>query len=343
MKAIICKKFAPVSELVWEEVADPIAGPGEIVVDVKAAGLNYPDNLIVQGLYQFQPERPFSPGHEGSGVVSSVGPDVKMHSVGDSVAFFKGFGAFAEKIVVSERMAFPIPKSFPHKIAAGVFMVYGTSYHGLVQRAKINKQDEVLVLGAAGGVGLAAVDIAKSFGARVVAAVSTKEKAEVCKGYGADDVVIYGEEKLDKEGQKALTKELKSKSVRGGFSIIYDPIGDCFAEPALRSISWGGTYLVVGFAAGKIPLFPTNLMLLKGCAVSGVFIGRFQQEEPQQNAQNLKEIGELLGSGKLTPCPSRLTQLNELLNAELLARWFLLTTSQNKAVLGKATLVSRTV
>ena len=315
MKAVVCKKFAPVSELVWEEVADPVAGPGEIVIDVKAAGLNYPDNLIVQGLYQFQPERPFSPGHEGSGVVSSVGPDVKMHNVGDSVAFFKGFGAFAEKIVVSEKMAFPIPKSFPHKIAAGVFMVYGTSYHGLVQRAKINKEDEVLVLGAAGGVGLAAVDIAKSFGARVVAAVSTKEKAEVCKGYGVDDVVIYGEEKLDKEGQKSLTKELKSKSVRGGFSIIYDPIGDCFAEPALRSINWGGTYLVVGFAAGKIPLFPTNLMLLKGCAVSGVFIGRFQQEEPQQNAQNLKEIGELLGSGKLTPFISETIPMSESVDA----------------------------
>ena len=315
MKAIICKKFAPISELVWEEVADPVAGPGEIVVDVKAAGLNYPDSLIVQGLYQFQPERPFSPGHEGSGVVSSVGVDVKMHSVGDSVAFFKGFGAFAEKIVVSERAAFPIPKSFPHKIAAGVFMVYGTSYHGLVQRAKVNKEDEVLVLGAAGGVGLAAVDIAKSFGARVVAAVSTEEKAAVCKSYGVDDVVIYGEEKLDKEGQKALTKELKSKSVRGGFSIIYDPIGDCFAEPALRSIGWGGTYLVVGFAAGKIPSFPTNLMLLKGCAVSGVFIGRFQQEEPQQNAQNLKEIGELLGSDKLTPLISETIPMSESIEA----------------------------
>jgi len=315
MKAIVCKKFAPVSELVWEEVADPVAGPGEIVIDVKAAGLNYPDNLIVQGLYQFQPERPFSPGHEGSGVVSSVGADVKMHSVGDSVAFFKGFGAFAEKIVVSEKMAFPIPKSFPHKIAAGVFMVYGTSYHGLVQRAKINKEDEVLVLGAAGGVGLAAVDIAKSFGARVVAAVSTKEKADVCKSYGVDDVVIYGEDKLDKEGQKALTKELKSKSVRGGFSIVYDPIGDCFAEPALRSIGWGGTYLVVGFAAGKIPSFPTNLMLLKGCAVSGVFIGRFQQEEPQQNAQNLKEIGELLGSGKLTPFISETIPMSDSVGA----------------------------
>jgi NADPH2:quinone reductase len=332
MKAIICKKFAPVSELVWEEVADPIAGPGEIVIDIKAAGLNYPDNLIVQGLYQFQPERPFSPGHEGSGVVSSVGADVKMHNVGDSVAFFKGFGAFAEKIVVSERMAFPVPKNFPHKIAAGVFMVYGTSYHGLVQRAKINKEDEVLVLGAAGGVGLAAVDIAKSFGARVVAAVSTKEKAEVCKNYGADDVVIYGEEKLDKGGQKALTKELKSKSVRGGFSIIYDPIGDCFAEPALRSIGWGGTYLVVGFAAGKIPSFPTNLMLLKGCAVSGVFIGRFQQEDPQQNAQNLKEIGELLGSGKLTPFISETIPMSESVGAiERIA---------NRGVVGKVVFVN---
>ena len=321
MKAIICKKFAPVSELVWEEVADPVAGPGENVIDVKAAGLNYPDNLIVQGLYQFQPERPFSPGHEGSGVVSSVGVDVKMHSVGDSVAFFKGFGAFAEKIVVSERMAFPIPKSFPHKVAAGVFMVYGTSYHGLVQRAKINKEDEVLVLGAAGGVGLAAVDIVKSFGARVVAAVSTKEKADVCRNYGVDDVVVYGEEKLDKEGQKAFTKELKSKSVRGGFSIIYDPIGDCFAEPALRSIGWGGTYLVVGFAAGKIPSFPTNLMLLKGCAVSGVFIGRFQQEEPQQNAQNLKNIGELLSSGKLTPLISETIPMSDSVDAiERIAR-----------------------
>lgn len=301
MKAIVCKKFAPVSDLVWEEVADPVAGPGEIVIDVKAAGLNYPDNLIVQGLYQFRPERPFSPGHEGAGIVSSVGEGVKTHKVGDNVAFFKGFGAFAEKIVLSEALAFSIPDNFPHPVAAGVFMVYGTSYHALVQRAKITKDDEVLVLGASGGVGLAAVDIAKSFGARVVVAVSTKEKADVCKRYGVDDVVVYGKEKLDQEGQKIFTKELKSKSTRGGFSIIYDPIGDCFAEPALRSIGWGGTYLVVGFAAGKIPSFPTNLMLLKGCAVSGVFIGRFQQEEPKQSAQNIKEIGDLLSSGKLTP------------------------------------------
>ena len=315
MKAVVCKKFAPVSDLVWEEVADPVAGPGEIVIDVKAAGLNYPDNLIVQGLYQFRPERPFSPGHEGAGIVSSVGEGVKTHKVGDNVAFFKGFGAFAEKIVLSEALAFSIPDNFPHPVAAGVFMVYGTSYHALVQRAKITKDDEVLVLGASGGVGLAAVDIAKSFGARVVVAVSTKEKADICRRYGVDDVVIYGKEKLDQEGQKIFTKELKSKSTRGGFSIIYDPIGDCFAEPALRSIGWGGTYLVVGFAAGKIPSFPTNLMLLKGCAVSGVFIGRFQQEEPKQSAQNIKEIGDLLSSGKLTPFISETIPMAESIDA----------------------------
>ena len=315
MKAVVCKKFAPVSDLVWEEVADPVAGPGEIVIDVKAAGLNYPDNLIVQGLYQFRPERPFSPGHEGAGIVSSVGEGVKTHKVGDNVAFFKGFGAFAEKIVLSEALAFSIPDNFPHPVAAGVFMVYGTSYHALVQRAKITKDDEVLVLGASGGVGLAAVDIAKSFGARVVVAVSTKEKADVCKRYGVDDVVVYGKEKLDQEGQKIFTKELKSKSTRGGFSIIYDPIGDCFAEPALRSIGWGGTYLVVGFAAGKIPSFPTNLMLLKGCAVSGVFIGRFQQEEPKQSAQNIKEIGDLLSSGKLTPFISETIPMSKSIDA----------------------------
>ena len=315
MKAILCKEFAPVSQLSWEEVPDPIAGPGEIVIDIKAAGLNYPDHLIVQGLYQFKPELPFSPGHEGAGVVSSVGDGVSSVGVGDDVTFFKGFGAFAEKIVVNENFAFPIPPSFPHYVAAGVFMVYGTSLHALIQRANIGKDDEVLVLGSAGGVGLAAVDIAKAYGARVVAAVSTKEKAEVCVGYGADDIVIYGEEKLDKEGQVALTKELKSKSKNGGYSIIYDPVGDCFSEAALRSIGWGGTYLVVGFAAGKIPSFPANLMLLKGCAVSGVFIGRFQKEEPSVHIKNLKTIGKLLAEGKINPFISKTVPMKDAVSS----------------------------
>jgi len=315
MKAILCKEFAPVSELVWEEVPDPVAKPNEVVIDIKAAGLNYPDSLIVQGLYQFKPDLPFSPGHEGAGIVSSVGSEVSSLEVGDSVAFFKGFGAFAEKIVVPERLAFPIPSSFPFHVAAGVFMVYGTSLHALLQRANISENDEVLVLGAAGGVGLAAVDLAKAYGARVVAAVSTKEKAEVCVKYGADDIIIYGEKSLDKDAQKSFTKELKSKSIQGGYSIIYDPIGDCFAEPALRSVGWGGTYLVVGFAAGKIPSFPTNLMLLKGCAVSGVFIGRFQQEEPAVQAKNLKKIGSLLAGGKISPFISKTVPMKDAVSS----------------------------
>ena len=186
MKAILCKEFAPISRLVWEDVPDPVAKPNEVVIDIRAAGLNYPDSLIVQGLYQFKPDLPFSPGHEGAGIVSSVGSEVSSFRVGDSVAFFKGFGAFAEKIAVPESLAFPIPSSFSHHVAAGVFMAYGTSLHALLQRANINEKDEVLVLGAAGGVGLAAVDLAKAYEARVVAAVSTKEKAGVCVRYGTN-------------------------------------------------------------------------------------------------------------------------------------------------------------
>jgi len=311
MKAILCKEFAPISELVWEDVSDPVAGPNEVVIDIKAAGLNYPDSLIVRGLYQFKPDLPFSPGHEGAGVISAVGSEVSSFKVGDNVAFFKGFGAFAEKIAVHKTLAFPIPSSFPHHVAAGVFMAYGTSLHALLQRANISEKDEVLVLGAAGGVGLAAVDLAKAYGARVVAAVSTKEKAEVCVKYGADDVIVYGEKRLDKDAQVSFTKELKSKSVSGGYSIIYDPVGDCFAEPALRSIGWGGTYLVVGFAAGKIPSFPINLMLLKGCAVSGVFIGRFQQEEPSVQEKNLKTIGSFLAEGKINPFISKTVPMKD--------------------------------
>ena len=315
MKALLCKKFGPVSELSWEETADPVAGPNEIVIDIKAAGLNYPDNLIVQGLYQFKPDLPFSPGHEGAGVISSVGKDVSSLRVGDNVVFFKGFGAFAEKIVVHESFAFSIPQSFPHHVAASIFMVYGTSLHALLQRANINEKDEVLVLGAAGGVGLAAVDIAKAYGARVVAAVSNKEKADVCIGRGADDIIVYGSEKLDKDSQMAFAKELKSKSKNGGYSIIYDPVGDCYSEPALRSIGWKGTYLVVGFAAGKIPSFPANLMLLKGCAVSGVFIGRFQKEEPVIHAKNLEKIGGLLAGGKINPFISKTVPMKDAVSS----------------------------
>ena len=194
-------------------------------------------------------------------------------------------------------------------------MVYSTSLLALKQRANIKAGDEVLVLGAAGGVGLAAVDLAKAYGARVVAAVSTKEKAEICRSYGADDVVIYGTERLDKEGQISFGKELKTKSKKGGYDIVYDPVGDCYAMPALRAIGWKGTYLVVGFAAGEIPLFPANLMLLKGCQVSGVFIGRFQTEEPETNAKNLIELGQLLKDGKIRPLISDTVPMKDAIHS----------------------------
>ena len=315
MKAIVCKEFSTVDDLSWEEVPDPVAGENEVVIDIKAAGLNYPDNLIVQGLYQFKPDLPFSPGHEGAGIISSVGKNVSSFSVGDRVSFFKGFGAFAEKIVVPETLAFPLPKNLPLDVAGGMFMVYSTSLLALKQRAKIKEGDEVLVLGAAGGVGLAAVDLAKAYGARVVAAVSTEEKAALCREYGADDVVVYGTKRLDKDEQISFGKELKSKSIKGGYSVIYDPVGDCYAVPALRAIGWKGTYLVVGFAAGEIPVFPANLMLLKGCQVSGVFIGRFQAEEPKVNAENLIEIGQLLVAGKIKPFISKAVPMEDAVSS----------------------------
>ena len=315
MKAIVCKEFSTVDDLSWEEVPDPVAGENEVVIDIKAAGLNYPDNLIVQGLYQFKPDLPFSPGHEGAGIISGVGKNVSSFSVGDRVSFFKGFGAFAEKIVVPEALAFPLPKNLPLDVAGGMFMVYSTSLLALKQRAKIKEGDEVLVLGAAGGVGLAAVDLAKAYGARVVAAVSTEEKAALCREYGADDVVVYGTKRLDKDEQVSFGKELKSKSRKGGYNVVYDPVGDCYAVPALRAIGWKGTYLVVGFAAGEIPVFPANLMLLKGCQVSGVFIGRFQAEEPKANAENLIEIGQLLAAGKIKPFISKAVPMEDAVNS----------------------------
>ena len=192
---------------------------------------------------------------------------------------------------------------------------YSTSLLALKQRAKIKEGDEVLVLGAAGGVGLAAVDLAKAYGARVVAAVSTEEKAALCREYGADDVVVYGTKRLDKDEQISFGKELKSKSRKGGYSVIYDPVGDCYAVPALRAIGWKGTYLVVGFAAGEIPVFPANLMLLKGCQVSGVFIGRFQAEEPKVNAENLIEIGQLLAAGKIKPFISKAVPMEDAVSS----------------------------
>ena len=305
MKILHCKEYGPVDNLVWEEVESPEPQDNEVLIDIKAAALNFPDFLIVQGLYQFKPELPFAPGNEGAGTIRKTGKNVTRFKEGDRVYFMAPHGAFAEQICINEFGVFPIPDEISFQLAASYQMAYGTSYHALVQRGELSEGDEVLILGASGGVGLAALDIAKAKGARVVAGVSTDEKAKICRDYGADEVIVYGTGPKDKEEAKAFSAELKSKSIKGGYDIIYDPIGDCYAEPAFRAIGWKGKYLVVGFAAGQIPKLPINLTLLKGASVVGVFWGAFTGREFEENQKNISDINRMLSVGEIKPLISK--------------------------------------
>ena len=333
MKTLHCKEFGPVEKLVWEEAESPEPGEHEVVVSIKAAALNFPDFLIVQGLYQFKPELPFAPGNEGSGVIKKVGKNVTRFKEGDRVYFMAPWGAFAEEACMHEFGVMPIPDDISFELAASYQMAYGTSYHALVQRGEISNQDEILILGASGGVGLAALDIAKVKGARVVAAVSTKEKAEICKEYGADELIIYGEGPRTKDESKAFSNELKSKSLKGGYDIIYDPIGDCYTEPAFRAIGWKGKYLVVGFAAGEIPKLPINLTLLKGASLVGVFWGTFTGLESEVNQKNIAEINQLLSEGKIKPLISKEVPMENAVEAIKMIG--------NRGVIGKVVLVNK--
>ena len=333
MKTLHCKEFGPVENLVWEEAESPEPGEHEVVVSIKAAALNFPDFLIVQGLYQFKPELPFAPGNEGSGVIKKVGKSVTRFKEGDRVYFMAPWGAFAEEACMHEFGVMPIPDDISFELAASYQMAYGTSYHALAQRGEISNQDEILVLGASGGVGLAALDIAKAKGARVVAAVSTKEKAEICKEYGADELIIYGEGPKTKDESKAFSNELKSKSLKGGYDIIYDPIGDCYTEPAFRAIGWKGKYLVVGFAAGQIPKLPINLTLLKGASLVGVFWGTFTGLESEVNQKNIAEINQLLSEGKIKPLISKEVPMENAVEAIKMIG--------NRGVIGKVVLVNK--
>ena len=305
MKILHCKEYGPVDSLVWEEVESPEPQDDEVLIDIKAAALNFPDFLIVQGLYQFKPELPFAPGNEGAGTIKKTGKNVTRFKEGDRVYFMATHGAFAEQICINEFGVFPIPDEISFQLAASYQMAYGTSYHALVQRGDLSEGDEVLILGASGGVGLAALDIVKAKGARAVVGVSTEEKAEICRDYGADEVIVYGTGPKDKEEAKAFSAELKSKSIKGGYDIIYDPIGDCYAEPAFRAIGWKGKYLVVGFAAGQIPKLPINLTLLKGASVVGVFWGAFTGREFEENQKNISDINRMLSIGEIKPLISK--------------------------------------
>ncbi len=291
MKAVLCKSFGPPENLSIEEINSLKPAKGEVIIKVKACGLNFPDTLIIQGKYQFKPEFPFSPGGEISGVVKEIGEGATHLKVGDNVMYGAVFGGFAEEVKAKGKDVFKMPPVMDFVTAASSMLTYGTSYHALVNRANLQQGETLLVLGAAGGVGTAAIQIAKALGATIIAAASTDEKLEFCKENGADFTINYTTENL-----KDKVKELTNGK---GADVIYDPIGDKYAEQALRAIAWKGRYLVVGFAAGEIPKIPLNLVLLKGCQVVGVFWGVFFKNEPQQNTKNLMTIVKWFAQGKL--------------------------------------------
>lgn len=293
MKTLRCHAYGPPESLVLEELPSPEPGKGQVRIRVKACGVNFPDTLIIQGLYQFKPDLPFSPGSEIAGIVDAVGEEVRQHKTGDEVFSLLGWGGFAEEVVADANVVFPKPPGMDFATAASFLMVYGTSYHALKDRARLQKDETLLVLGAAGGVGLAAVELGKLMGARVIAAASTAEKLDLCRQYGADATINYREEDL-KERVKAFTEGK-------GADVIYDPVGGDYSETALRAINWEGRYLVVGFAAGDIPRIPLNLPLLKGCQIVGVFWGNFARREIARNLANTMQLIQWFSKGKLKP------------------------------------------
>jgi len=293
MKAVVCRQFGPPETLAVEELDPPRAGAGEVVVRVRAASINFPDVLIIQNRYQFKPPLPFSPGSEMAGVVKEVGEGVRGVRPGDRVIAFTTYGAFAEEVKVEATRLVPIPDGMDFATASAFLLTYGTSEHALRDRGALKKGETLLVLGAAGGVGLAAVEIGKALGAQVIAAASGAAKLEVCREHGADALVNYAAEDL--------RERLRELTGGRGADVVYDPVGGAYTEPALRSTAWRGRLLVVGFAAGEIPRIPLNLVLLKGCAVVGVFWGDFARREPRAFAESIARLGAWFREGRLRP------------------------------------------
>lgn len=293
MKAVLCRQYGPPDSLAIEEVESPRAGANEVVVSVKAASLNFPDVLIIQNKYQFKPPLPFSPGSELAGLVKEVGPGVERFKPGDRVMAFTTYGAFAEEVKTEANRLIRLPQKMDFTTGAAFLLTYGTTDHALRDRAALASGETLLVLGAAGGVGLAAVEIGKALGARVIACASTDEKLAVCRDHGADETINYATEDL-RERIRALT-------AGRGADVVYDPVGGAYSEPAFRSIAWRGRHLVVGFAAGEIPKLPLNLALLKGASVVGVFWGDFARREPARFAESVAQLARWYDEGRLKP------------------------------------------
>jgi NADPH2:quinone reductase len=307
MKAILCKSYGPPENLVLEEVPDLVPGDGEAIVEVYAASLNFPDTLQIQGKYQFQPPMPFSPGSEVGGVIIATGPGLSGFAIGDRVMATPSIGGMAEQVRVSAVGLRKIPDNMDFKTAAGFAMVYTTSYHALKQRAQLKPGETLLVLGSSGGVGLAAVELGKLMGARVIAAASSEEKLQFVAQLHPDELLNYGDGDL-KEKVKALTDGK-------GADVIYDPVGGDLFDQSTRSINWNGRILVVGFTSGRIPEYKANLALLKGASMVGVFLGRFRQEEPEAYEQNFTELFELYKSGKIKPIITQSFAMEDFISA----------------------------
>ena len=302
MKAVLCKELGPPSKLVIEEVPSKKPGEKEVLVEIKACSVNFPDTLIIQGLYQFKPPLPFTPGGDIAGIVKEVGEGVRHLKPGDRVFGTVPHGGFAEEVLAPAKSVFPIPPAMDFKVASSFMMAYATSYHALKDRAKLKEGETLLVLGASGGVGLAAVELGKLMGATVIAAASTDEKLALCKEKGADLLINYSTEDLKKRA-----KELTGGK---GVNVVYDPVGGDYCEAALRATAWEGRLLVVGFPAG-IPKIPMNLPLLKGCQIVGVFWGRFTMETPEKNMANAMELIQMYAQGKLNPHIDKVYSLEE--------------------------------
>ncbi|MBR7792424.1 NADPH:quinone oxidoreductase family protein [Undibacterium sp. FT147W] len=307
MKAVVCKTWGTPDTLEIIELPDLIPGAGEVAIAVKATGVNFPDFLIIQNKYQFKPELPFTPGSELSGIVYAVGEGVKHIKTGDKVIAFIGQGAFAQQVLAPANAVIPMPEGMDFDTAAAITLTYGTSHHAVVDRAQLKAGETMLVLGAAGGVGLAAIEIGKAIGAKVIAAASTDEKLDICRQHGADMTINYS--------NTDLREAIKSATDGKGPDVIYDPVGGIYAEPAFRSIAWRGRYLVVGFANGEIPKLPLNLALLKGASLVGVFWGEFAKREPKANMAAMSEMIGWLREGKIKPHISARYALNETASA----------------------------
>ena len=303
MKAVVCKQWGGPETLVVEEVVLGDPKPGEVKIRVRAAGVNFPDVLMIQKKYQIQPPLPFTPGAEIAGEIIAVGEGVTHLKTGDKVVSFCGVGGYAEEVIAPATVTMPMPPGVSYDLAAVFSLAYGTSWHAVRDRALLQPNETMLVLGAAGGVGLAAVEIGKAIGARVVACASTDDKLVVCKQHGADALINYTKEDL--------REAIKRECGKSGPDVIYDPVGGKFAEPAFRSIAWRGRYLIIGFADGGIPALPFNLPLLKGASLVGVFWGEFVKREPAKNQQGLAEMMGWIAEGKLKPLISKTYSLEE--------------------------------